>query len=85
MPRMGDAHQVIADIKVTIAKLEERVRDLEELTDKHQGLLEKLTDRLDSIDAGLKFSRATFGIISGIVGPVLTAVIVLLVQHIIFH
>lgn len=66
----------------SINQLASRVGKLENRVDKSDGALDKMKDKLDALVAEFKAARIVIGVIGAIVTPVLTATIVLIIQHI---
>jgi hypothetical protein len=71
-----------AHLNDSINQLVTRVGKLENRVDKSDGALDEMKDKLDALVAEFKAARIVIGVVGAIVTPIVTALIVLIMQHV---
>lgn len=70
-----------AQINDTINKLEQRVGKLENRMDENDGAIKQMKNSIDALNITIGSARMIIVGVSAVVGPLITALIVLIIQH----
>lgn len=69
-----------AQLFAIVTRLEDRVKKLEDQVNAQEGSIKGVNQRLDTIDSGIRSARFVMAALGAVVSPVITAVIVLIIQ-----
>ena len=70
-----------AQLLTALQSLEGRVGKMETRMDGYESAIKAFNERMSDIEINIKAGRVIIGIISAIVSPVITATLVLIIQH----
>lgn len=70
-----------AQLLTALQALEGRVGKMETRMDKYESAINAFNDRMADIETNIKAGRLIIGVISAIVSPAITALLVIFIQH----
>jgi len=70
-----------AQLLTALQSLEGRVGKMEIRMDKYEAAINAFNDRMSDIEVNIKTGRVIIGFISAICSPLITATLVLIIQH----